>query len=60
MRKTNTLKDNITATELKNHDLICKKKNYSILGLSDPTRVISLIYSFANVDVFLYLHSGTV
>jgi hypothetical protein len=38
MRKTNTLTENITATELKNHDLICKKKN-SILGLSDPTRV---------------------
>jgi hypothetical protein len=38
MRKTNTLTENITATELKNHDLICKK-NYSILGLSDPTRV---------------------
>jgi hypothetical protein len=26
MRKTNTLMDNITATELKNHHLICKKK----------------------------------
>jgi hypothetical protein len=26
MRKTNTLTDNITATELKNHDLIGKKK----------------------------------
>jgi hypothetical protein len=38
MRKTNTLTDNITATELKNHDLIGKKKNL-ILGLSDPTRV---------------------
>jgi hypothetical protein len=37
-QKTNTLADNITATELKNHDLICKQK-YSILGLSDPTRV---------------------
>jgi hypothetical protein len=37
MRKTNTITDNITAIELKNNDLICKKK--SILGLSDPTRV---------------------
>jgi hypothetical protein len=26
MRKTNTLTENMTATELKNHDLICKKK----------------------------------
>jgi hypothetical protein len=26
MRKTNTLTDNITATELNNNDLICKKK----------------------------------
>jgi hypothetical protein len=42
MRKTNTLTENITGTELKNHDLISKKKKkYSILGLSrlsDPTR----------------------
>jgi hypothetical protein len=27
VRKTNTLTDNITAIELKNNDLICKKKN---------------------------------
>jgi hypothetical protein len=27
MRKTNTQTENITATELKNHDLVCKK-NY--------------------------------
>jgi hypothetical protein len=26
MRKTNTPTENITGTELKNHDLICKKK----------------------------------
>jgi hypothetical protein len=39
MRKTNTLINNITVTELKNHYLICKKKSYSILGLSDATRV---------------------
>jgi hypothetical protein len=26
MRKTNTLTENITATELKNHDLIYEKK----------------------------------
>jgi hypothetical protein len=38
IRKTDTLTDNITAIELKNNDLICKK-NYSILGLSDPTRM---------------------
>jgi hypothetical protein len=39
MRKINTITDNITAIELKNNDLICKKKKNSILGLSDPTRV---------------------
>jgi hypothetical protein len=33
MRKANTLTDNITATELKNHDLICKKKLFNFGSL---------------------------
>jgi hypothetical protein len=37
MRKTNTLAEDITATELKNHDLICKKKFYNFGSLRpDP------------------------
>jgi hypothetical protein len=37
MRKTNTLTENMTGTELKNHDLICKKKLFSFGSLrSNP------------------------
>jgi hypothetical protein len=33
MRKTNTLTENMTATELKNHDPICKKKLFNFGSL---------------------------
>jgi hypothetical protein len=36
MRKTNTLTDNITATELNNNDLICKKKKLFNFGSLRP------------------------